>query len=180
MPLYCVQIQEYRVVYKLHNRPCPNPLSTTSAILYDRNCYDRNCFPTVKFCDYHPIFKCVALSKEDAVEAGHCAAGVRRQCPTRRHRRHCHSSGSSGNSSSSSSSCCSRGGVAATTLWPPPLWWGSSHRRARARPCGVIPYNLRRHMHPSQGTAQGYKQLVTGGDKDLINTLWEFAANILN
>ena len=126
MPLYCVQIQEYRVVYKLHNRPCPNPLSTTSAILYDRNCYDRNCFPTVKFCDYHPIFKCVALSKEDAVEAGHCAAGVRRQCPTRRHRRHCHSSGSSGNSSSSSSSCCSRGGVAATTLWPPPLWWGST------------------------------------------------------
>ena len=55
MPLYCVQIQQYRVAYKRHNRPCPNPLSTTSAILYDRNCYDRNCFPTVKFRDYRPF-----------------------------------------------------------------------------------------------------------------------------
>ena len=35
-------------------------------------------------------------------------------------------------------------------------------------------------MHPSQGTAQGCKQLVTGANKDLINTLLEFAANILN
>ena len=35
-------------------------------------------------------------------------------------------------------------------------------------------------MYPSQGTAQGYKQLVTGADKDLINTLLEFAANIVN
>ena len=74
-----------------------------------------------------PIFKCVAMSKEDAVQAGHCAAGVCCQSPTRRHSRHCHSSGSSG--SSSSSSCCSgssSGGVTATTLWPPPLWRGST------------------------------------------------------
>ena len=35
-------------------------------------------------------------------------------------------------------------------------------------------------MHPSQGTAQGCKQLVTGANKDLINTLLEFATNILN
>ena len=28
-------------------RPRLNPPSSTSAILYDRNCYDRNCFPTV-------------------------------------------------------------------------------------------------------------------------------------
>ena len=45
----------WTVMIKRHNRPCLNPLSTTSAILYDRNCYDRNCFPTVKFCDYRPF-----------------------------------------------------------------------------------------------------------------------------
>ena len=28
---------------------------------------------------------------------------------------------------------------------------------ASACPCGVIPYNLRMHMHPSQGTAQGHQ-----------------------
>ena len=35
-------------------------------------------------------------------------------------------------------------------------------------------------MHPGQGTALVFKQLVAGANKDLINTLSECAANTLN
>ena len=57
-------------------------------------------------------------------------------------------------------------------------------RRVRPSPPGVIPCNLRRHADAicilAKVQLSVVKQMVAGADKDLINTLSECAANILN
>ena len=71
-------------------------------------------------------------------------------------------------------------------------WWGHDdstaaarkHHRCRTCPCplGMIPCDLRRHADAicilAKAQLKVVKQLVAGADKDLINTLSEWAANI--
>ena len=98
---------------------------------------------------------------------GNCAAGVSHRRPARRRRRRPPPLQQQQQGQQST--------AAAATAWL---------RRVRPRPPGVIPCNLRRHADAicilAKAQPRVIKQLVAGADKDLINTLSECAANILN
>ena len=98
--------------------------------------------------------------------AGNCAEGVSHRRPARRRRRRPPPQQQQQSTAATAT---------AATAW---------QRRVRPHPPGVIPCNLRRHTDAicilAKAQPRVVKQLGAGADKDLINTLSECAANILN